>query len=98
MEALRISPLGQGQYKNAGLNETFQDEEVWPVNVNKLVKNMPVGDTNSEEEYQNLSWANKPNPRFANKVKKDGGSRRNKKNNTRKNRNKRNRSRRNRRH
>jgi hypothetical protein len=75
MNGLRIAPQGQGQYKNAVLNETFQEEEVWPVNVNRLVKTTPVGDNNAFEKDQNLSWANKP------KNKMDGGvrSKRNKK-------------------
>ena len=98
MEGLRIAPQGQGQYKNAvqSLNDTFHEEEVWPVNVNSLVKNIPVGDSNSEEEYQNLTWANKPKPkpRFANKVKKNRSrrNRSNRKNTTRRNRSRRNRN------
>jgi len=72
MNGLRLAPQGQGQYKNAPnpFNETFdEDEEVWPVNVNMLVKTTPVGDDNASERNQNLSWANKP------KNKMDGGKR-----------------------
>jgi hypothetical protein len=74
MNNLRIAPEGQGQYKNAvnPLNQTISedDEEAWPVNLERVRKTTPMGNNNPESGWKDLSWANKPKP---SKPKMDGG-------------------------
>jgi hypothetical protein len=63
---LRIAPHGQGSYKPRPTNNLEENEEVWPLNTNALLKSVQKGNVS-----RNLRWANKP----SSKVKMDGGRR-----------------------
>jgi len=64
MEGLRIAPEGEGPYKNAvrpvNVTHIENDEEVWPVDLNEVMRTTPMGNLNPESGWKDLSWTDKP--------------------------------------
>lgn len=64
MEELRIAPEGQGPYKNAvrprNHTDTEYDEEAWPVDLEEVRRRTPMGNSDPEWGWKDLSWANRP--------------------------------------
>ena len=64
MEELRIAPEGQGIYKNAvrprNHTDTEYNEEAWPVDLEEVRRRTPMGYSDPEWGWKDLSWANRP--------------------------------------
>ena len=64
MEGLRIAPEGQGIYKNTvrprNHTDTEYDEEAWPVDLEEVRRRTPMGNSDPEWGWKDLSWANRP--------------------------------------
>ena len=62
MEQLRIAPEGQGPYKNAvrRYTDTEYDEEAWPVDLEEVRRRTPMGRSDPEWGWKDLSWADQP--------------------------------------
>ena len=64
MEELRIAPEGQGIYKNAvrprNHTDTEYDEEAWPVDLEEVRRRTPMGRSDPEWGWKDLSWADQP--------------------------------------